>query len=179
MRPPFVPDWISDQMLVANTIAFEMLVVVAILWFVVRRAENKRRAGAILFAVVAVIAAVEVVGGVDVLCTPRFQRRLYDHVNKDGSGVTFSLDWNESRLLGRATNRRIVVWFVDPQTRYAAVATVAPNDFTDIWPIVVRDHGEDRTSKDAIGLALWKALRASPSRNADPRLAAILSRDGD
>ena len=40
LRPPFVPSWISDEALLANTLVVEALLAVAVFWFVVRRASG-------------------------------------------------------------------------------------------------------------------------------------------
>jgi hypothetical protein len=181
VRPPFAPDWIPDRVLVANTIAFEVLIAVAIYWLVVRRAERKRRALAIFLGVVAVVGLVETLGGIEILGEPSPRFRTYEHViAKSGDFAIFRFEWGESPILGRISRRSVELTHFAPGVERQAA--LPPDVFAEIWPIVLRDpHLRARVPSEsqARGRALWKALCASPLAKSDAGIAAIVSRAGE
>jgi hypothetical protein len=188
VRPPFVPDWIPDRVLLANTIAFEVLVVVAIWWFVVRRAERKKRALAIFAAIVTVVGLVETLGGIEILGARTLRMHVYGRFSATSGHLdTFEMQWEESRLLRRCSDRRVSFIYTDPSLgkfMNGVRRPLPPAMFEAIWPRVMEDsvwwaNGPEPEFKKEIGLSLWKALCASPLAKNDAGIAAIVSRDGE
>lgn len=176
MNPSFFPQWISFRALVANTILVEALLVLAVYWFVVRRAEQKRRALIIFLVVIGTSCLLEVLAGIELLGERGPRMKVHEVVSKrSGHMAIFQLDWKESPLLRRPSDQSVCVTWTRPMAAGSGGLvrqSLPPDVFADVWPRVV-------AGGTSLGGALWEALCASRLPATDPGIAAIVSRDRD
>jgi hypothetical protein len=114
-RPPFVPAWIPDWLLIANTLAVEVAVALAVYIIIVRRAERKRRALAVFAVAVLLLGALEVLAFLELALEPRFCSAVFVHdrfpdvAQHPEKFVRFYFSWQETRVLHRASQRNLVI----------------------------------------------------------------------
>jgi hypothetical protein len=185
---PFGPTWLPDRLLVTNTLLVEAVLAFAFFWFVVRRAEKRRRALAFFLASLAIVGSVEALALIELLGEPVPHLRVYSHMSpRSGKTAIFQLDWVESRLLGRSSLYRVAVTWTPAGASMSAPSVrdqLPPDLFAELWPVVARDPvfsgvGPEPEEKARIGRALWEAVERSRLVAADPAIAAIVSRDRD
>ncbi len=97
------PTWIPFEVLIANTLLVEAAVAFAIYWFIVRRAENKRRARFLFVIGALLVVAFEGMGALDVLGAPKLHERV---LSRGPLNATFC--WETSVVL--AGRRRTGPW---------------------------------------------------------------------
>ena len=124
-----MPSWLPLEVLIANTLLVEVAVALAIYWFVVRRAENKRRARFVFVIGAILVASFEGLGALDVLGP----RTMHEHVLSRGPlNATFC--WETSVVLGRMSGDRSVALFGAPCHGKSSVFVVRGNGLTEeLW----------------------------------------------
>lgn len=189
-RPPFVPAWIPEWALIANTLLVEVLLLAAIAWFVVRRAERRRRALAVFAALVLALTLSEALAAVELGTEPVRRARIFvhDRVPADATHprkfARLYFSWLETPILHRESERSIVadespsagaIW-VDMsvhdglEVRFPEGGVLEGAVPDELWAF-------HRRAPDAANAqALWETLRGSTLARTNDRLGRFVGR---
>jgi hypothetical protein len=130
-RPPFVPAWIPDWALLANSLAVEVALLAAAYFLVVRRAERKRRAVALFSLIVLALGTAQVLAYMELVLEPRLRYVLFVHdrfpdaKEHPSKFARFYFAWLETRVLRRASARYLMI---DEQPIPSEIVIDVPRD---------------------------------------------------
>ncbi|MEZ0228358.1 MAG: hypothetical protein ACAI25_07010 [Planctomycetota bacterium] len=161
-----MPSWLPLEVSIANTLVVEAAVAFAIYWFIVRRAEDRRRARFRFVIGALLVASAEGLGALDVLAAPTMHERV---LSRGPLNATFC--WETSVVLGRMSGDRSVALFRAPCHGASSVFVVKGHSLTDeIWALHEQPDTEESAAK------LVAAVKRSPAIGVLPAdLAAIVS----
>ncbi len=184
-----MPGWLPLWAVVLNSLAVEAVLVGVIYFVVVRRAENKRRAALVFFAVVSLLLVAEGLAGAEVFLPPRPRHSRLLAVDRL---VGFDFDWEETLVLHKVSRPHVEVCLGDWHgfvKNHAGSADILlqPNQIVDdallvdLWPLHNAVEAEEPEEGDfgadpvrSKGAEAWHVFLASKVARTDPRLVAYL-----
>lgn len=193
-RPPFVPEWLPDWLLIASTLLVAAALVAAIWWRFVRPARRRRRAEVLFWTLVA-IGSIFTAAVMDATVTREssFGRHGIQvelarrDGERDGTIARVVFGSERSYILGRRTRRFVTIVIIPAHVHIDGPGTLFPQAES-VAVTLYGAHVMDRRADELLeplwrcldepdepcSRHVWQVLRGSRLAREEPELAGVL-----